>query len=250
MRQDDELVHIEDTLHSESLDFETEQSLIVVVQEKKCSGCGVVKPIGAFSQQKGAKTGRRSRCKECCKEHEKLAYQSRIRTPEMVTVQEQKCSTCGVVKPIDAFAIQQDPRRKIQRKSRCKECERLARQSATPEQRKKWNKKWRENMTPEQEEEWREKGRERFRITYHKTGKYRQYNLTKEEYEQMVRDQRGLCAICGDSSDQGTRLVIDHDHISGVVRSLLCIRCNVGIGSFKEDISRLEGAIAYLQRFA
>jgi hypothetical protein len=47
-------------------------------------------------------------------------------------------------------------------------------------------------------------------------------------------------------SKHTTRLTIDHDHMSGTIRGLLCRKCNSGIGLFEDDISRLTNAIEYL----
>ena len=51
------------------------------------------------------------------------------------------------------------------------------------------------------------------------------YGLTEADYEMMFRQQSGRCAICQKESER-RRLCVDHDHESGVVRGLLCDRCN------------------------
>lgn len=72
----------------------------------------------------------------------------------------------------------------------------------------------------------------------------RQYKgMTPERYEEMVLEQQGLCAACG---DRPRRLCIDHDHTTGEVRRLLCADCNAGIGLFRDDPGRLLAAALYL----
>lgn len=50
------------------------------------------------------------------------------------------------------------------------------------------------------------------------------------------------CVICGDDS----KLVVDHDHVTGSVRGMLCSSCNLGLGKFKDDPDLLEYARIYL----
>ena len=45
------------------------------------------------------------------------------------------------------------------------------------------------------------------------------------------------------------RLAVDHDHVTGEVRGLLCMRCNIGIGQFQESPELLQAAIDYLNYF-
>ena len=73
------------------------------------------------------------------------------------------------------------------------------------------------------------------------------YGLSVGDYEALVATQGGRCAICG-SSDPGRNEVlhVDHDHDTGAVRGLLCFSCNIGLGSFGDDLTRLRAAIAYL----
>ena len=68
------------------------------------------------------------------------------------------------------------------------------------------------------------------------------YGLTIDQYEQMVVAQDGRCRIC----HKETKLHVDHDHSTGLVRALLCNGCNRGLGYFNENIEALKNAAAYL----
>lgn len=82
------------------------------------------------------------------------------------------------------------------------------------------------------------------------------YNLTSARYEQMLADQNGRCAICGQiETARGRggaprRLAVDHDHRSGVVRQLLCHRCNLVTWAVEENPSLLDQVRAYLDAHA
>ena len=72
----------------------------------------------------------------------------------------------------------------------------------------------------------------------------RKFNLTTEEYAQMLEKQGGVCAICGKTCTRA--LAVDHDHNTGIVRGLLCNNCNRGLGHMQDDIKILENAVRYL----
>lgn len=73
------------------------------------------------------------------------------------------------------------------------------------------------------------------------------YGMSQNDYNTMLYEQEDRCAICGISiEDLCGNLIIDHDHITGKVRGLLCTSCNLGLGWFKDDIVRLEKAKSYL----
>jgi hypothetical protein len=75
------------------------------------------------------------------------------------------------------------------------------------------------------------------------------YDITLEEYGHMFNDQQGLCKICGHSHIEFARgLVIDHNHVTGYVRGLLCDPCNRAIGYLKENVNTLQSAINYINQ--
>lgn len=78
----------------------------------------------------------------------------------------------------------------------------------------------------------------------------RKFGITVGDYERMLSEQGGGCAIC-ESREPGGRgtFHVDHCHESNVVRGLLCTRCNVGLGMFKDDPERLESAMKYLFKY-
>lgn len=72
--------------------------------------------------------------------------------------------------------------------------------------------------------------------------------VTDEQYDALLVLQEGLCAICRKAPPERRRLAVDHDHQTGTVRGLLCSRCNLGLGYFKDDPDHLRAATAYLER--
>ena len=77
----------------------------------------------------------------------------------------------------------------------------------------------------------------------------RNFGITLDDYDRMLKSQNNKCAICNSTSTgrKGTKyFAVDHCHTTKKVRGLLCTRCNAGIGYMKDDVEILEKAIAYL----
>jgi hypothetical protein len=74
------------------------------------------------------------------------------------------------------------------------------------------------------------------------------YGIDLNEYNIMLKNQNFSCKICKTTNPKGRHNTfhVDHDHITKKVRGLLCNKCNVGLGSFKDDIIILTEAILYL----
>lgn len=75
------------------------------------------------------------------------------------------------------------------------------------------------------------------------------YNLTFEDYTNMLIEQSGRCKICENAMMNKREPHVDHCHVSGKVRSLLCFTCNLLIANAKEDINILNKAINYLKTY-
>lgn len=72
------------------------------------------------------------------------------------------------------------------------------------------------------------------------------YGLTPADHARLLADQAGVCAICRMPGRTARGLDVDHDHLTGRVRGLLCHPCNLGLGAFKDSPEMLQTALAYL----
>lgn len=73
----------------------------------------------------------------------------------------------------------------------------------------------------------------------------KKYGVETDDYDNLVKNQENRCAICKELPTI-RKLAIDHDHIRGKIRGLLCHKCNVGLGLFEDNIAILKSAINYL----
>ncbi len=75
------------------------------------------------------------------------------------------------------------------------------------------------------------------------------YGMSFEQYEAMKKIQNHCCAICKTHESEFSRqLSVDHCHITGVIRGLLCLNCNTGIGKLGDNNVMLRKAINYLEK--
>ena len=73
------------------------------------------------------------------------------------------------------------------------------------------------------------------------------YGLQPGQYNQIYVRQGGTCAICRRARGIARNLAVDHDHATGLVRGLLCSRCNEMLGHLRDDIETAQRVIAYLR---
>ena len=148
------------------------------------------------------------------------------------------CARCHTLKPCTEYYHSR--RSKTGLLGTCKACE------------VKKKQEWKAS-NPEKHRESMRKGKEKYRrqnpeknATHNRNSRIkRKYAIGNCDYERMLLKQNGKSAICF-QDEPGRRLAIDHNHINGSVRGLLCSRCNTGIGCFGDSIFILERAISYL----
>lgn len=105
-------------------------------------------------------------------------------------------------------------------------------------------KKWREK-NPDAMKKWRDQNRQKL-VEAQRKRTLSAYGLTPEDYDKMLLSQNGVCAICGsEPGGRWKRLFVDHDHVTGAVRGLLCHLCNTAlerVDNFRDSID------AYLEK--
>lgn len=74
------------------------------------------------------------------------------------------------------------------------------------------------------------------------------YGISIEQYEVMIADQGGGCAICN-RQPGNRRLHVDHCHETGKIRGILCSGCNTALGLLNDNPDLIDKASDYLRKF-
>lgn len=75
------------------------------------------------------------------------------------------------------------------------------------------------------------------------------YGISVDEYDKMYDEQNGMCYLCGNSHPRRA-LNVDHCHTTGVVRKLLCDKCNMALGLINDSTELLEKMKGYLDAYS
>lgn len=81
----------------------------------------------------------------------------------------------------------------------------------------------------------------------------RRYGLTPERYDEILLAQGGVCAACGQPETGRNQrgpvsMAVDHDHDTGQVRGLLCMRCNRALGMLRDSADIVQALADYRRR--
>lgn len=95
---------------------------------------------------------------------------------------------------------------------------------------------------------WRERNRDRYNANcarWRRENQFRAYGLTRAQFDDLLIRSAGCCEICDTQFGEAreTKMCIDHDHATGHVRGLLCMKCNLGLGYIEKHLSP---AMSYL----
>jgi len=191
--------------------------------------------LDEFMKDNRAPYGRANTCKLChTKKYRTESFVPNV--PLKLSDPLRTCNKCGVeaFTKDDLEIFQRANGGRFGRANMCKQC-------AVTKTIK--NKNARPPMTEEQEAQYRKSQR--------KWHLKKTYNLTLKDYDIMLTEQHNCCKICkckaySERNAFREHLVVDHCHLTGDVRGLLCHQCNVALGGFKDDLELLEKALNYL----
>lgn len=154
------------------------------------------------------------------------------------------CKHCSKEKTFDEFAKR--PSRKIGYQSWCRKCmnEYKKRIPKYKETRREYDKKNRKKI------QMSDRKRNRKRIL-------EKFGISEQVYDELLIAQDGKCAICKNDETAvdnryglKKRLAVDHNHITGKIRGLLCTKCNSALGFLKEDINIIISMLKYIEEYA
>lgn len=145
-----------------------------------------------------------------------------------------KCLTCK--KHLSVTDFPRNAGTKDHRGSSCRECSRIY--------CKKHYRKHRDRYLLNGTKHYRENA-----SAYREANLRKSYGITHAQFVEIVERQNGVCMICqkGPSEvDPGKRLAVDHCHHTGIIRGVLCAKCNTAIGQLGHDYKRICRAAAYV----
>lgn len=81
---------------------------------------------------------------------------------------------------------------------------------------------------------------------------FKSYGITQDDFDAMVKEQNGRCAMCQTTEPGGPHKIwaIDHCHTTGATRGLLCTQCNIGIGNLRDDPEVMLAGVSHVLRLA
>jgi len=195
---------------------------------KICTKCRKEKDISCFCKSHRSKDGIKHRCKSCDNEYARAEYK--------------KDPTKKKAHSVKWHNENKEKVKDIVKKSYMKHRER----------RRAGEKKWRSENKEKirgQYRRWVEKNKDIVTDTHRRNNLRSSYSMTIEEYNKIFLFQGGKCAICGKPETAKRKwLSVDHDHKTGKIRELLCLKCNNGVGLFLDDPNLLELAASYLRQ--
>jgi len=177
---------------------------------KKCPRCGEIKDSDSFGRNRTLPDGLSYYCKACTRANNNELYRRR-RESQGLQFREPDNSPQG-----------------FKRCSRCREVKPLERFHRQRTQSGGYNTYCKDCRSVIQAD----------------THLKRTYGLTRADLDALVDAQGGLCAIC----ERNPAVHVDHDHVFGKVRGVLCFTCNVALGQLKDDVALFRKAIDYLER--
>ena len=208
----------------------------MIQDSRACTKCAEIKPPTDFSKAPRGKYGHKASCKACDASRHAAQFVPKVVDEEKKRERYTKnwdkpkhCIKCDQVKDRSEFSISRQGKYGPILKTVCKACH--------AERERAWLKLSKDGQTT---------NRRRLHIK-------NTYDITPDEYAEMLLAQGGGCAVCG-GTETATRggkrlsMPIDHCHGTGRIRGILCNGCNRAVGLLGDDAGRLRRAVNYLRQ--
>lgn len=118
---------------------------------------------------------------------------------------------------------------------------------ANPEKRRELGRRWRADNKEKRKilsRRWYVANREKLK----RDRLARCYSLSAEQWNTLLILQAGRCAACDAPLTKKLEPVVDHCHLTGKIRGLLCTGCNTTLGLIEHPL--FPARMAYLERCA
>jgi hypothetical protein len=190
---------------------------------KRCPDCQRTRPLSDFPRNRNRADGLGFYCKLCMNLRTRLSRERRLaavggqqlppyqRRQRLVPTGQKYCPRCELTQPVENFGRN-----------------RAAHDGLTAYCRPCHNIKVRESKD--------------------RNGGFREYHLRRRygigaaQVDAMIDAQGGTCAVCPGKPEH-----VDHDHVTGKVRGILCFNCNQALGNARDDPRVLIGLVRYLR---
>lgn len=197
------------------------------IPEKRCKVCGHEAIVRAVSGREYCLSCHRRYNRKCHQKNKAKWREWRLSGRKSANVgrkrRRKQCSGCGRSRNSKAFGYRSDRPNLL--RAMCRSC------------------------TNRHNRDWRMANVERMRLHWRK-GNIRRKGIREAKVAELIANPKYVCDICGDREPSRRRLAVDHCHKTGILRGQLCRRCNIGLGYFLDNPSRLRSAADYLELYS
>ena len=158
------------------------------------------------------------------------------------------CTKCKTEYPATREYFYKQKDGKFELHSHCKKCFLKKQKQYYQQNRKKLlQQKKKYSQTEKGKAAYRRAGKKYYAKNYRKRHLKKHYNMTLREYFELFENQNGCCAICNTPQFELSKILfVDHNHVTGKIRGLLCCKCNTGLGWYEGNV---EYMLNYMEKY-
>lgn len=144
------------------------------------------------------------------------------------------CTKCKKEKPLDQYYFRNGPKGSRVPRAQCQDCTKVE------------DSTYRKGIGKEVKRQWKANNVDKVKASGKRTG-WKRIGIDPVLAEAYYLSHDGKCEICGLIENSGRALAMDHCHKTGKIRGMLCQKCNIALGHFKDSPEVMLRALAYLK---